>query len=79
MKRRYGSSNEYGVTVEVKNDNFDRAFKIFNKKVQTAGVLKELREREFYEKPAVKKTRARKIAIKVEQQRKRDEAIRTEY
>jgi small subunit ribosomal protein S21 len=79
MKRYNSYKQTYGITVEVKNDNFDRAFKIFTKKVQTSGILKDLRERDFYEKPSVKKTRASKIAVKVEQQRRRDSALRQEF
>jgi small subunit ribosomal protein S21 len=47
---------------------FEGALKRFKKQVEKAGVLSEVRKREFYEKPSVKKKRkaiaARKRAMK---------------
>jgi small subunit ribosomal protein S21 len=47
---------------------FESAIKRFKKQVEKAGVLSEVRKREFYEKPSVKKKRkaiaARKRAVK---------------
>ena len=47
---------------------FDGAMKRFKKQVEKAGVLSEVRRREFYEKPSVKRKRkaiaARKRALK---------------
>ncbi len=47
---------------------FEGAMKRFKKQVEKAGVLSEVRRREFYEKPSVKKKRkaiaARKRALK---------------
>jgi small subunit ribosomal protein S21 len=47
---------------------FEGALKRFKKQVEKAGVLSEVRKREFYEKPSVKKKRkaiaARKRAVK---------------
>ncbi len=40
-----------------KNIPFDRALRIFRKKVDNAGILQEVRKREYYEKPAQKKQR----------------------
>jgi small subunit ribosomal protein S21 len=44
------------------NESFDSLLRRFNKKVQLDGTLRELRRREYYEKPSVK--RKRKIAAK---------------
>lgn len=44
------------------NESFESLLKRFNKNVQQRGVLAELRRREYYEKPSVK--RKRKIAAK---------------
>ena len=50
------------------NEPFENAVKRFKKQVEKAGVLSEVRKREFYEKPSVKKKRkaiaARKRAVK---------------
>ena len=39
------------------NENFDSLLRRFNKRVQQEGVLSELRRREYYEKPSVKRKR----------------------
>jgi small subunit ribosomal protein S21 len=40
-----------GSTVYVKNDNVEQAMRKFKKKMQDSGLLQDLRDREFYEKP----------------------------
>ncbi|MCB2154281.1 30S ribosomal protein S21 [bacterium] len=42
----------------------DRALKRFKKECQKAGILSEVRRREFYEKPSVKKKRKQEAAIR---------------
>ena len=44
------------------NESFESALRRFNKKVQQDGVLSELRRKEHYEKPSIK--RKKKEAIK---------------
>ena len=39
------------------SESFDSLLRRFNKKVQQEGVLSELRHREFYEKPSIKRKR----------------------
>ena len=39
------------------DENFDSLLKRFNRKVQQDGILAELRRREHYEKPSVKRKR----------------------
>ena len=41
------------------NENFESLLKRFNKRVQQTGILSELRRREHYEKPSVKRKRKR--------------------
>ena len=44
------------VEIRVKdNENFDAALRRFKKEVQQSGVLSEMRRREHYEKPSVKR------------------------
>jgi len=38
-------------------ESFDSLLKRFNRKVQTDGILAELRRREHYEKPSIKRKR----------------------
>ncbi len=40
-----------------KNENIDNLLRRFNKKVQQSGILAELRHREYFEKPSVKRKR----------------------
>ena len=40
-----------GSTVYVKNDNVEQAMRKFKRKIQDSGLLQDLRDREFYEKP----------------------------
>lgn len=52
------------MSVEVRNDDFGRALRTFSKKVQDSGLLKEVKDRMAYEKPAVEKQRMKKQARK---------------
>jgi len=42
----------------------ERALKRFKKECQKSGILAELRKREFYEKPSVKRKRASETAVR---------------
>ena len=52
------------VTVTVKNGNVDRAMRTLKKKLQKEGLLKELKQRQFFEKPSAKKDRKKAEGIK---------------
>ncbi len=39
------------------NESFDNLLRRFNKKVQQAGILSEIRHREFFEKPSIRRKR----------------------
>ena len=43
--------------VAQENESFESLLRRFNKKVQQEGVLSELRRREFFEKPSIKRKR----------------------
>jgi len=43
---------------------FERALRRFKKKVEAAGVLKKLRDHEFYQKPSVRKKEKQRAADK---------------
>ena len=62
------------VTVGDGERDFEKALRLFNKKVQASGLLRELRDREFYERPSIVNKRNKDIAIKREQ-RKNQEAL----
>lgn len=63
MKRNKNFNNQdhnvKGLSVEVRNGDFNFALRKFKKKVQEAGILQELREREFYTKPSLKRKKAK--------------------
>lgn len=40
------------VTVIVKGNNVEKALRVLKKKVQKNGLLKELRDRQYYQKPS---------------------------
>ena len=52
-----------GKAVIVKDDNVERALRKFKKQVLESGLLQELREREFYEKPTTERKRKKSTAI----------------
>lgn len=51
-----------GNKVLVVNDNVEKALRKFKKKVSDSGLLQELREREFYEKPTTARKKAKSAA-----------------
>ena len=59
-----------GVKVR-ENEPFENALRRFKKSCEKAGVLSEIRKREYYEKPSVKRKRkllaAKKKALKAKQ------------
>lgn len=48
-----------GLTVEVRNGDFNKALRIFKKKVQQEGIIQEIRERQHYVKPSEKRAKAK--------------------
>jgi small subunit ribosomal protein S21 len=85
-KNNYRTKKEFnpkevcpGLKVQVNGDDeraFIRALRTFNKKVQDSGLLRELRAREFYEKPSIVKKRNKDIAIKREARRRESEVTK---
>ncbi len=55
-------------------ENVDRALKKLKRKFEKAGVLKEVRERQKYTKPSVKKRNEKLKAIYIQKMRNREEA-----
>lgn len=51
-----------GASVIVQHDNVDKALRKFKKKIMDSGLLNELREREFYEKPTTERKRKKNQA-----------------
>ena len=63
--------------VQVRKNDVVKAMRILKKKLEREGVMQELRQREYYEKPSDKKRREKKANInrtkKADRERQRDE------
>jgi small subunit ribosomal protein S21 len=52
------------VLVTVRDNKVDQALRVLKRKLQSEGILKELRKREAYEKPSTRKRRERNEALR---------------
>jgi small subunit ribosomal protein S21 len=52
------------IEVQVRGGNLEKAMRVLKKKVQKAGIVKELRQRQYYEKPSDKRVRKKKEMAK---------------
>lgn len=52
------------IEVQVRKGNLEQAMRVLKKKVLKEGIIKELKARQYYEKPSAKKREARKQARK---------------
>jgi small subunit ribosomal protein S21 len=50
--------------VAVKNGNVERAMRTLKKKLQKEGLLKELKQKQYFEKPSAKKARKKAEGVK---------------
>ncbi len=58
------SKKLFGRAVSLKeNENINQALRRFKKKVEDSGVLEELRQKEFYEKPTTERKRKKGAAV----------------
>jgi len=55
--------------VEVRDNNFEKAMKIFKQKLSKEGILQEVKRRRFYEKPSV---RLKRKSLEARQRRRRE-------
>ena len=65
------------ITVEVRHGNVEQAMRILKRKIQKTGLMKEIRDRQYYRKPSekrVEKLKAKKQTL-VKLQKKRDEEM----
>lgn len=58
--------------INVQGNDIEKALKLLKRKVQNEGLMKELRNRQAYEKPSVKRKRKR-----LEAERRRRKALRS--
>jgi small subunit ribosomal protein S21 len=64
MSRNHKKEPDRGLVVTVVNNDVNRALRKLKKKVNNDGLLKELRERQYYEKPSAKRKKAKAAARK---------------
>lgn len=50
--------------IRVEGNNIEKALRVLKRKIQQDGMLRELKNRRFYEKPSLKKKRKRREAQK---------------
>ena len=48
------------IKVEVRNGNLEKALRVLKKKVMKEGLLKEMKQKQYYEKPSDKRVRKAK-------------------
>ena len=51
------------IEIEVRRGNLEQAMRVLKRKVQKEGIVKELKMRQYYEKPSEKKRRKKKENI----------------
>ena len=56
--------NKLSITVEVRGGNLEKAMRVLKKKVMKEGIIKELRRRQYYQKPSEIKREKKKEGIK---------------
>lgn len=61
-----------GFTAEEKSANFENALRTFKRRVNRDGILQELRKREYYIKPGVKKRLKREAAARARKKKFKD-------
>ena len=49
--------------VQVRNNNVEKALRVLKKKIKKSGLLQEIKERQYYQKPSEKKRLAIKRGI----------------
>ena len=59
FKPKSDMSTKSGLYVEVRNDDVNKALRIFKKKVQEDGILQEYKERQQFTKPSEKRRKAK--------------------
>ena len=56
--------SKLSITVEVRNGNLEKAMRVLKKKVMKEGIIKEVRRRQYYQKPSEIKREKKKEGIK---------------
>jgi len=68
-KKKYQQEKPFGLQVTVFDNNVEQALRKLKKKVSNAGLLQEVKKREYYEKPTQTRKLKKAMAVKREQKR----------
>ena len=49
-----------GYTIEVRNNNVEKALRVMKKKMKKEGLFQELKDRQYYQKPSFKRRETKK-------------------
>ena len=52
------------IEIRVFNNNVEKAIRVLKKKIQKDGLMRELRQRQYYEKPTLKRQRKLKESLR---------------
>ena len=52
------------IEVQVRNNSVEKAIRVLKKKIQKDGMMRELRQRQYYEKPTLKRQRKLKESLR---------------
>jgi|TARA_B110000977_G_C10903907_1_gene426477 small subunit ribosomal protein S21 len=63
LRNKYNNEQVKGLAVEVRNGDFNAALRRFKKKVQEAGIIQEVRDRQEFVKPSKKRAKAKAAGI----------------
>lgn len=64
MSDRFDDNEQRGLYVKVKNNDVNKAMRKLKKMITAEGLMQELRKREFYEPPSIRKKREKAQARK---------------
>ena len=67
-----------GYTIEVRNNNVEKALRVLKKKLLKDGVMKELRDRQYYQKPSFKKREKKKESVRRHKKENKIKALKGE-
>ena len=80
--RRKDNTQTKGLYVEVHNNDVGRALRKLKKMINNEGILKDLRDKEYYEKPSLKRKKAKAAARKrwlKQQEKNNDRQLDKQY
>ena len=67
-----------GITIEVRNNNIEKAIRVLKKKLNKDGQMKELKRRQYYQKPSAIKREKKKENIRRYKKEQKIKALKGE-